>query len=437
MVMKGSALRQERRQLKGPSTSRRRSKSWWLLLFSFLLLVALLLQLSMRLPSTTNHVLANPSIPEHRTRWAYVFLLADCDPSHPSYRGMLYNILVSTYLLKYDQDTVHSRADILVLIQMANNNNYTSRGLPKPEEALLERMNIQYRYLPTTPTTEASSTSSYFYQLVLAKFRVLELVEYSRILFLDGDVLPLCNLDYLLDLSEQGIFQEHVLHAMYEDPVNAGLWVATPRPGYYAEIERLVQHYQIHQQWGPQSIDYRLWDGKRGSGWDFYCANSDQGLLLYWTRFVRRQVSIVVGSTIEHYQDGEQDDEPRTVSSHRLSQYSCFPNTTTTNRKGTFSQNANPRAASLPFYQDFYHMVGYSKAWELPLQTTSIPSHKAAVRSSTEYWYFLLQRVQQEFDINKVIPPLDQLLIEKPRLRGDLFAVGHAKDTMKKKETIT
>jgi hypothetical protein len=376
------------------------------------------------------------NLPSHRS-WAYVFLVADCDPKQPSYRGSLYNILASTYLLKFNDDddddtpsknTSNSKADVVVLIQMAATSQ--SNRLPSTEEALLERMHIQVKYLPkplSTPT---------FYELVLTKFRVLEMVDYSRVLFLDGDVLPLCNLDYLLQLSEEGILQETVLHAMYEDPVNAGLWVVAPSHESYLQVQGLIEQHK-EQEWDPNvgwgdgrhnhqhhpsvvDDSYRLWNMQQGSGWKFYCADSDQGLLLYWSKLIRQQVSIIVGPTVEQY-DGSTT--PNIVASHFLSHYSCLP--LGAERATTFSQNANDQASTLPFYQDFYHMVGYSKAWEQPLRRP-IPTRKEQVESSMEYWYFALQNVVEKFDEGQVIPPLDNLhqSLGKPRIRGDLFAVG-------------
>jgi hypothetical protein len=360
---------------------------------------------------------------EKNHRWAYVFLLADVDPERPFYRGLLFNIMVSTYLLKYDSTSASkTKADIVVLVQMAS----SSQSSKLPEETFLQRMNVQVRYLPSI-----HGMSPTFYSLVLAKFQVLRLTEYSKILFLDGDVLPFCNLDYLLKLSEEGVLQETVLHAMYEDPVNAGLFVVTPKQEYYDQVQTIIQNHGMPGMpskennwnssvgWGNESVDYRLWDMKQGRGWGFYCADADQGLLLYWARFLRRNLSIIVGPVIEQYSSST---TPTTISSNGLLAYSCLAPAPAMGRSKTFAQNAGPKAASLPVYQDFFHKVGYSKAWEMP-PTRPVPTSKEQVKSSSEYWYFLLQQVKEQFDIENIIPPLNLLSasIPKPRVRGDLF----------------
>ena len=129
-------------------------------------------------------------------KWAYAFLMGGCNPKKPNeYRGFIYNILVSAETLLQSG----SVADIVVMVQLAydrdGRNNHTS--LPDEDIALLQSLeNIRIQYLPT-PTTEQN-----FYSVVLEKFRILTLTQYSRVLFLDGDLWPLCNLDYLFELSE-------------------------------------------------------------------------------------------------------------------------------------------------------------------------------------------------------------------------------------------
>lgn len=335
-------------------------------------------------------------------RWAYVFLLADCNPNQPTYRGMLYNILSATWLLQQYK----SRADVVVLVQM------TSVGLFLPEEPLLKQLRIQIRYLPPPdhPPT--------FYELVMAKFHVLTMTEYSKIIFLDGDVLPLCNLDYLMDLSTRGRLGDTLLHAMYEDPVNAGLFLISPQPN----DDSFVRWNNTLTQQNRPPIDFRLWDGKVQSGWDFYCGDSDQGFLLYRSRVWdhSQSASIIVGSIIEHYAATldlswtpleEQRQPTLTESTDFMGEYSC--------PKGPWALNANPQAAVWPFYRDFFHMVGYSKAWE------SAPENVTHPTTTRDYWYWVLQQVVDQIDPHHLsIPyPIENLpnILGKPKLRGDLF----------------
>lgn len=400
--------------------------------------------------------------------WAYVFLLADCDPSQPfpAYRGLLYNIIAATYVLKYDNSHMSTRADILVMVQLSYRSPMVA--LLPTEEALLRRMGIHCRYL-SKPTHKPT-----FYELVKAKFQLWDLFEttqYTKLLFLDGDVLPFCNLDYLLENSaapptttaatavsststtENTIprLRSTVLHAMYEDPVNAGLFVLS-KPDPIAKqkqpySEALEYWNETTKQWGSipaSAVDYRLWDGTSGSGWDFYCGNTDQGFLLYWSRFIQQDVSIIVGSTIEHYYHHRHEDNDNSetqrgssipqksiTSSKWMANHTCLPPFSSSpsmgRRQQTYAQNSRVEAASLPFYQDFFHMVGYSKAWESRLRRNPLPWNKDELHSSQEYWYFIVRAAQEQFDPHhQVIPPIESIFdnVGKPPIRGDLFTVG-------------
>jgi hypothetical protein len=336
---------------------------------------------------------------------------------------LLYNILAATYVLKYRYD---SHADVVVLIQMAHSS--PAERLTQAEEGLLRKMHIQFRYLsrPSQPT-------STFYQLVMAKFYVLQMVEYQKVLFLDSDVLPLCALDYLLQLSQDGTLGDTIVHAMYEDPVNAGLFVVTPRPGLR---DALLQHWQVFRNKNlsqPPPVEYSLWDGTDGSGWDFYCGDSDQGFLLYSLLFVEQSsASIIVGSQIQHYDAAvtpllsiprTEHRRPTKILSTKdiLAPHSCLSSSSVPG----WAQNASPRSNGLGFYRDFFHMVGYSKAWESPPKSWKSGMELNDLLSSRDYWYFCLQEVAQRFDPHHTVIPstLDRLheLVSKPKIRGDLL----------------
>ena len=62
-------------------------------------------------------------------------------------------------------------------------------------QTLLEELEIELYYAPR-PIRDS------FYSAQLAKFEILNLIQYTRVLYLDADVLPLCNLDYLFAASD-------------------------------------------------------------------------------------------------------------------------------------------------------------------------------------------------------------------------------------------
>jgi hypothetical protein len=58
---------------------------------------------------------------------------------------------------------------------------------------------------------------------VLDKFRILGLVEYRRVLLMDGDVMPNTSLDYLFEMSdgENATLKENLITAGKMEPANA------------------------------------------------------------------------------------------------------------------------------------------------------------------------------------------------------------------------
>lgn len=62
----------------------------------------------------------------------------------------------------------------------------------------------------------------------MQKLVVLDLVEYRRVIFLDTDVMPFCNLDYVFDLSDgsNAVLKENLIIALSGSPANAGEFVS-------------------------------------------------------------------------------------------------------------------------------------------------------------------------------------------------------------------
>ena len=62
--------------------------------------------------------------------------------------------------------------------------------LPQEDEEILNKSGIIVKYLP-------KARADNFHTAMMDKFRILQFVEYDRILYLDSDVIPLNNLDYV------------------------------------------------------------------------------------------------------------------------------------------------------------------------------------------------------------------------------------------------
>jgi len=166
-----------------------------------------------------------------KPRYAYTWILGGIDPDRPAYKGFLYDILVSVNLLK----KLGSKAEFIVLTQLSHNMTGIDQ-LPAEDERLLKALGIKIRHMP-------KPVKSSFAQLVYEKFRPLSFTEYDRIMFLDGDIMPLNNLDYLFHLSEgpNPVLRPNLVVATRGEPCNTGMFIMHPEPGAYDEIQGVIQ----------------------------------------------------------------------------------------------------------------------------------------------------------------------------------------------------
>lgn len=155
-----------------------------------------------------------------KSKYAYSFVIGGCNPNKPAYKGFLYNILVATRLLR----EVGSTADVVAFFQLSYEYQ-DSTVLPDEDVRALEGLGIRILYIPQSPHES-------FYETVLNKFRILELTEYRRVLLMDGDVMPVSNLDYLFELSDDNKYgpgnstlKGNVVVSGPWEPANAGFFL--------------------------------------------------------------------------------------------------------------------------------------------------------------------------------------------------------------------
>ena len=111
---------------------------------------------------------------------------------------------------------------------------------------------------------------------MMEKFRILTLTEYSRVMYLDYDILPLCNLDYLFDLSDplpgssaRGMdgstnstlrLKENIILAYQKEPASGGFFILEPNATDYKHIERIIYEKEVrsmklpYPHWDPVSV---------------------------------------------------------------------------------------------------------------------------------------------------------------------------------------
>lgn len=208
-------------------------------------------------------------------KFAYTFLVAGINPKNPTWRGYIYSVIVSKHLFT---KTFHTVADVILLLRIHADSPDTK--LPKEDEELLRKSNITFIYLPKPKVDN-------FHTAMMDKFRIMELDEYERIVYLDADVIPLNNLDYLFHLSKmidpitnQPYLQENIGLAYNNEPMNGGLFMLKPNKTEYMMLTKIVekverQGYHFNQTigWGHvMDIDDK-WESLTGpvsNTWSMY-----------------------------------------------------------------------------------------------------------------------------------------------------------------------
>jgi hypothetical protein len=287
-------------------------------------------------------------------KWAYAFLIGGCSIKTPEYRGFLYNVVAATRRLRMSG----SIADVVVFLQMSVESEETS--LPDEEEKLLAAMDIKVHYLPKP----ASSLHQVFYALMLEKFRILDLTDYSRVLFLDGDIMPLCSLDYLFELSEpqrgRAVLKENVIIAWRKEPANGGFFMLKPNREDYLKLQDIIlrreqtaldlpwPHWDPIEGWGHEITAPDIWrsaDGVTGTNWTWHGVFTDQGLIYHWTKYVKQSVSIINKNQVENWRPKNGVAYLARTMKGILDKYTCAP------AKNSRYVNASP-------YLDFVHFTG-------------------------------------------------------------------------------
>jgi len=339
---------------------------------------------------TEQGILSTPSNP---SLYAYAFVIGGCDPDRPSYRNYIHNVLVATHILRQKG----SRSDVHLFIQMACRSPHTQ--LVAEEVRWLHAMDISIRYLP-------KHRDESFYKIMLEKFQILRLTQYRRVFFLDADVMPLINLDYLMELSDQGVLEENVLVPGPTSPGNGGFFVLKPFPGAMDRVRQIIEkkdrriallpfpHWDERLGWGHQIIPPDHWEnrlGQTGHRWKFYGVYADQGLLFHWAKYVRKSVTIIFPKgRIENW--GTAKTNPRIVIlKQNLTADRAFKN--------------YPEVGSVclvdecegPVIDDHVHFVGKKKPWLVPPPQNITTISEAPGRGSPiAHWYWQLRQVNDK-----------------------------------------
>lgn len=358
--------------------------------------------------------------------YAYTFVMGGVNPMRPSYRGMLWGIVVSVYALK----KYGSHADFILFVQPSaetsgatanqtkpstSDNRDMERGafshdpfgLAQTERKLLDKLGVQLRII------ETGQVSENFHDITMNKFIVLTLSEYKKVIFLDADLVLLGSLDYLF---EAPFLRRNFYMATAGEAANAGLFMVTPQEGDYQEVLNIIKAQKesakklpgeakfdkIHG-WGHRIVAPDYWETTRtkgktawGTDWFFYCAPSDQGLLYHWTKYVQRSVSIMIRDDIKYWGphpfnetlkvqlEGVLHDPFRALTKPTLK--SKWSNCDTSSSRG-----GKTKWWCVSPHRDYEHLAGTAKPWRQPIPDGAFGEN--ATKDALHYWFHLFHEM--------------------------------------------
>jgi hypothetical protein len=316
------------------------------------------------------------------------------------------------------------------MIQMAADSKYDKLlDVDVDPFSKLDNATIHIKYLPK-PRVDT------YYQSMLSKFLLLNYTEYSRILFLDADVLPLCNLDYMFDLSEQGIIKENFIMASRGTPANGGFFMLRPGIGEYSQIESIIQRQQERaiankkatprgkvfdyvKGWGHVIQEPDAWvtsRGKRNRLWNFYGSFADQGLLYHWVKYVKQNVSILLNDMLENWSSIEiipqhDNNDNGTVTGTPKLEWNMSTNNIAGFGCPAERQRLYPESTP-PLYRDYWHYTGDKKPWEerdVPKDTMIDANRRVdEVSTAKDLWFRALYQMNRElglkWNISQMLP---------------------------------
>ncbi|KAG7354537.1 hypothetical protein IV203_003893 [Nitzschia inconspicua] len=308
---------------------------------------------------------------EPHRKWAYAFLVGGVHSTRPgsNYMGSLYSVVAIVHKLR----NMQSVADFVVMIQISASSTNSSTLTPLEEE-VFDKLNVTVVYLPRPLLPELET----FYSLVVqGKFYILNLVQYSRVMFMDIDIFPRCNLDYIFALSEPDssperqaqtdpnftrnpYLKENVVMGWKHEPSNAALFVLKPQLGAYDKVLQPIIDRKESRPWDPvlgwgHKIDsddpWVAPSGMTGTNWTWAYAFADQGLLYHWTKYVQRSVSLITPGVVENWG----------TSSCPTSKVVC-KETTLREILEPYSCRRRVKREMSP-YRDIFHFTGDRKPW--------------------------------------------------------------------------
>ena len=315
--------------------------------------------------------------------YAYLWIVGGIHEDKPSWKGFIWDILISASLLR----KVGSTADLWIYIRLSPDSK--EETLPAEEVRLLNALGVQIKYLEK-PKHES------FGQLVYDKFLAIGMTEYKRVMFLDADTIPLTNLDFFFHLSDPDndklptVLKPNLILASRTEPCNTGMFMVEPSADIFTQYKETVRkqheqgknlpypHFSRGDGWGynfKNNNDH--WEAIRRTAqiWIWHASHSDQGLMYYIAKFLYKDVSIALGERLQNWKavDGQKAPELESETIDLLKKYQPTEMLAYMWQCDRDPSQRRKRAGKSmmdfmcrPPYNSFSHFMGKYKPWQNP-----------------------------------------------------------------------
>ena len=366
--------------------------------------------------------------------YAYSWVMGGIHEDRPAYRGFLYDVMISAQLLRQ----YGSKADFWLWIQISPDSKLNT--LPASELKWLNQLGVQVRVLPSG---EPGSKES-FARLVYDKFRTIQMTEYRRVMFLDADIIPVANMDYLFQLSDDEdttlptILRPNVIIATRGEPCNTAFFIVKPSLENYDKLQAAIErqheegrkidypHFDWQRGWGHNfEIAGDSWESvhKKGNKWRYHAGHSDQGLMYFYAKYLIQDVSIAIGKKVQNWVASTAPEELAKEESVRLptmikeevdvlEKYSPKPSVYQNNCDRTKDATWN----CPPPYQNYAHFAGSHKPWQEGNQKHfmeySDKNDANALNGPYRLWFATLEELNTKLAMGLDISKWNELYME-------------------------
>jgi len=280
--------------------------SYFSLLFYYLLFSSSIIGAPV-LPAT-----ASAKLPR-RSQYAYAWVLGGIHEDKPSYKGFVWTILISANILRREG----SEADFWVYARLSPNS--TLYDLPDEDTRLFRALDVN-----VVPLDKPKKES--FAQLVYDKFLTINMTDYKRVMFLDGDMMPMMNLDFYFHLSDPDyqdlptLLKPNFIMATRGEPCNTGMFMVEPSQQNFEQYLDIVRrqhlqakilpypHFDWDKGWGHSFTEAGdFWESVKITQrrqWRWHASHSDQGLMYMYAKYVIQDVSIAIGDRVQNWRGG-------------------------------------------------------------------------------------------------------------------------------------